>query len=449
MTDSKRIGVALSGGGHRAGAWALGALLYLADAGLLDQVASIASVSGGSITNGYLAARAAPGERLAEVVARVAPELGKAYAREGTILRHEPLARRLRALMLFAGTAAVALVATVALGVFAQSATMTIALGCAAVAAVLALCVARTRGDVVVDAYAETVTEGKRLRDVESPVAHVFCATDVQFAEHVYMSQRFVYAARLGIARGHEATLAKAVAASAAFPGPFPAQSIPVGAFSFVGTPPSAEKPRTHLVLVDGGVYDNMGEQWFVGMGDRLERGGEAGAPLVDGLREAGAAEVDELWVVNASEAFPDEPMNGARRLLAEFPVLGRVVFALHDNSSSLRRKWLVEQFKANKPRGTLVHIGTKLGPKSKVSDIERGWLDAVGPSGFASYKNAKVRTSLDGIGQETVANLMHHAYVLAAIQGSRHLGYSLPAAALAARTRFDRLARGEADATA
>lgn len=39
-----RIGVALSGGGHRATIWGLGVLLYLADAGRQGDVGAIASV---------------------------------------------------------------------------------------------------------------------------------------------------------------------------------------------------------------------------------------------------------------------------------------------------------------------------------------------------------------------------------------------------------------------
>src|ERR1700750_829426 len=50
-----RVGVALSGGGHRASGWAAGLLLYLADAGRNGDIGVIASVSGGSITNGVVA----------------------------------------------------------------------------------------------------------------------------------------------------------------------------------------------------------------------------------------------------------------------------------------------------------------------------------------------------------------------------------------------------------
>jgi len=47
--------VALSGGGLRAAAYALGALLYLVHSGLYVRVKNISSVSGGSITNAFVA----------------------------------------------------------------------------------------------------------------------------------------------------------------------------------------------------------------------------------------------------------------------------------------------------------------------------------------------------------------------------------------------------------
>src|SRR5215207_9445548 len=52
-----KLEVALSGGGHRAAAYALGALLYLVHANLNKQVRNIASVSGASITNAFVASQ--------------------------------------------------------------------------------------------------------------------------------------------------------------------------------------------------------------------------------------------------------------------------------------------------------------------------------------------------------------------------------------------------------
>jgi hypothetical protein len=51
---SKSLAVSLSGGGHRATLFVLGALLYLVDAKVNKHVTSIASVSGGSLTNGFV-----------------------------------------------------------------------------------------------------------------------------------------------------------------------------------------------------------------------------------------------------------------------------------------------------------------------------------------------------------------------------------------------------------
>jgi len=52
-----RIGVVLSGGGHRAAAWGFGVLAALVASGNNRDVASIASVSGGSIANGVVAVK--------------------------------------------------------------------------------------------------------------------------------------------------------------------------------------------------------------------------------------------------------------------------------------------------------------------------------------------------------------------------------------------------------
>lgn len=53
MADN-RLGVAISGGGHRSALFGLGALMYLVDAGKGRDLTSVASVSGGSLTNAYL-----------------------------------------------------------------------------------------------------------------------------------------------------------------------------------------------------------------------------------------------------------------------------------------------------------------------------------------------------------------------------------------------------------
>src|ERR1700678_784414 len=51
---TKRIGLALSGGGFRASLYHLGLVRFLRDAGILSQVTHIASVSGGSVLAAHL-----------------------------------------------------------------------------------------------------------------------------------------------------------------------------------------------------------------------------------------------------------------------------------------------------------------------------------------------------------------------------------------------------------
>ena len=54
MTSERDVGIAISGGGHRATVFGLGALLAVVDMDLNGQVTSISSVSGGSIANGIV-----------------------------------------------------------------------------------------------------------------------------------------------------------------------------------------------------------------------------------------------------------------------------------------------------------------------------------------------------------------------------------------------------------
>ncbi|MDQ3379561.1 MAG: hypothetical protein M3546_04465 [Actinomycetota bacterium] len=79
------IAVALSGGGHRAALFGLGVLLYLVDAKKNHEVTSIASVSGGSLTNGHVAKSidyATAGAAEFEPVAR---RLARQIATRGTL----------------------------------------------------------------------------------------------------------------------------------------------------------------------------------------------------------------------------------------------------------------------------------------------------------------------------------------------------------------------------
>ena len=85
--DEGGFALALSGGGHRASLATLGALMAIVDRGLGPKVIQVSSVSGGSITNAFVAQRAriektAPGE-----LDDVARELATTIIRQGVLTR--------------------------------------------------------------------------------------------------------------------------------------------------------------------------------------------------------------------------------------------------------------------------------------------------------------------------------------------------------------------------
>jgi hypothetical protein len=55
-SQRQHVAIALSGGGHRAGLFGLGALLYLVDVGKGPEIAAVSSISGGSLANGFVGA---------------------------------------------------------------------------------------------------------------------------------------------------------------------------------------------------------------------------------------------------------------------------------------------------------------------------------------------------------------------------------------------------------
>src|SRR5262245_12087806 len=82
----RSLAVTLSGGGHRATLFGLGALMYLVDARANTNVTSIASVSGGSLTNGFVGQtvnfRNSDGVEFRQ---RVASPLATQIAKRGTL----------------------------------------------------------------------------------------------------------------------------------------------------------------------------------------------------------------------------------------------------------------------------------------------------------------------------------------------------------------------------
>jgi len=216
VTD--QIALALSGGGFRATLFHVGTLRRLAELGILTRVGRFSSISGGSITAG----------RLAQVWAR--------FKADPSVANFDALVTA--PLRDFCGRTIDA--GAIAQGLFSPF---------------------TSAAEQIEEDYAERLFDIRLDQLPDSPV-FVFGATNLQTGRSFRFTKKYMGDYRIGLIRDPTLPLARAVAASSAFP---PVLSPVViknpGRFEAVEGADLATNPaftRT-LYLSDGGVYDNLG----------------------------------------------------------------------------------------------------------------------------------------------------------------------------------------------
>lgn len=417
-----RLGVALSGGGHRATLFGLGVLLYLSDVSANGNVVSISSVSGGSITNAFAGLHRFK-TATSEEFEGAAADLARQVANRGS---------------LFAWWGTKVYLALLALGLLGVAAVWLLPLSVpwrfgVFVAALMVwdLALVRRRGQMCGRAYAAEIfrkANPPNLSDLGSnEIDHVICATHLNAGEHFYFSGSFVYAYRFGWGRPGNLPLHVAVQASTALPGAFPPRWIRT---SNLGFEDEGNEPPRLLGLVDGGVYDNMAEQWLVGASDRTP--------------PESIQTPKTIVVANASASMGMEPTGQMHiPILGELLALLRDTSIMYDNSASIRKQDLVAGFDraAHDPRsglaGCLLDIASDpYGAATAFVDKSDLWPERAArarsvlnekPSRWESDARfvSSVKTGLSKLGVETSARILHHAYTLTAM--NLHLFLGLP----------------------
>lgn len=498
-----RVSVALSGGGHRAAAWGLGALyglLKMRDAeaaqpdGVPIEVTAVASVSGGSLTNGVVATELhARGVGLDDVslddFRALTAALITTMATDGLIPAKGRTGRYVAAIVIALAAAVAALVAvTVAiftaargtpgfvvllplwLGVGALLGLMVAVMfrkwwlvvvvlfvatagaltwgflgdthGDAAWIAVVALAVGvvgftvlfvtifSRRGRVLERALDRYHFGGAHLAEVHSPsTRHVFCATELQSGHQCFLSPEIVTEWNAGEGTAGRIKLSTAVRASAALPLGFPPVDLELGDLGVQlarpwrpGGEPPVPVPR--LVLADGGVYDNMGDEWEYGYPERAQASAM--------LPPDGAANF--LLVANAGKDIGWQAFRRAGLVLRELHGLTRDLDVVYDVSTSQRRRTLLRLFREAEEAGVglvgvIAHVPTSplevcaaftgdpdRGPRAEetriaLNNMHERWSEI-------ASRNGNVSTTLGAISTETTIDLILQAAVLVTVSG-------------------------------
>ncbi|HYP05212.1 MAG TPA: patatin-like phospholipase family protein [Bryobacteraceae bacterium] len=216
------IALCLSGGGYRAMLFHVGSLWRLNELGYLPRIDRFSSVSGGSITAGFLALR---WNSLAFDSNGVSPFFQQNIA--------EPIRNMARVTIDQSA---------ILEGLFSRS----------------------TIGEEVAERYRETLFGDATLQDLPDHPRFVINATNVQSRSLFRFSKPYIWDYRVGRIDNPTLLLSLAVAASSAFPPVLSPLELRFKESDWApgsGSDPEAQAApfKTKVMLTDGGVYDNLG----------------------------------------------------------------------------------------------------------------------------------------------------------------------------------------------
>lgn len=358
MTINKAtLGLALSGGGFRAALFGLGSLWRLNDAGLLGKIDRITSVSGGSILAGILASR----WRNLQFIDGRAANFDSVVAAPMQKFCSET--------------------ADIEAGILGWITPF------------------RSAGDYLARHYADELFGTVSLKDLPDHARpgnplFIFYATNMQTGRSFRMRHDYVADWMLGVSKKTNMPLARAVAASSAFPPIFSPITLSTDAadWSDGSDIENIADLRRKIVLADGGIYDNMGLESLQG-------------------------HVDIALVSDAGAPFDLETSPRGNY----YSQLGRVRDILIDQTRALRKRWLLAEFNAGRARGAYWGIGTHIKDYTAVNAL------AVDNALTLSLESEPTR--LASIADDRQAHLINWGYALCDAALRTRAGLTVPPA--------------------
>lgn len=351
-----RIGLALSGGGFRAVAYHLGVLRALHDRGVLEHVDVVSSVSGGSIIAAMWA---------------YADEPFDVFDRRVVDLLEGGLAMRITRRAIFSVRAPQSAAATVVAGIGKVTVS-----GLSHIANLFRLVVRRprkpapkppfrrfvNRTTAVQDVLEAELFGTTRMSETRRDLAVVINACELRGGNAFRFGSAESGSSRFGRLTANDVHVARAVAASAAYPVAFPATDTIESFTAFDGT-----EHAERVLLTDGGVYDNLGITALEpGRSSRYSTNVHPVDYIVSADAGQGVLDVDKWplwWFARMKRSFESvyrKVQDGGKSLLHEQRASGALrgfalpLLGMHDTALPLRPPDLV-------PRDAVVGYPTNL----------------------------------------------------------------------------------------
>jgi NTE family protein len=365
-TDLK-IGLALSGGGVRAAAFHAGVLKRLAERELLERVAHISTVSGGSLFTGLVYQAAGyhwPSSY--QYIDMVLPTVHRVLTT--TSLQYDAFMR-----LMFNPVNWMLLL---------------------------------SRANVIAKSIEELWGVKATLKQLPTSPIWSINGTTAENGRRFRFKNGEIGDYEVGYAQAPNFKLAAAMAVSAAFPGGIGPLSLSTAGYNWkkrknwdIGNPAEEVMPRfPRLHLYDGGVYDNLGIEPLFDVGSQS-------------LKNESHPEINYLVVSDAGKPFRRGEIPGPLRLKR----LQRVADVAFDQARALRVRSIVNFLKMNKSAGLYLQIGTdpvkcvkQFAEKALIENLVTAydWLTSKAVSNAMAYK-----TVLTQMTESDFELLMRHGY--------------------------------------
>jgi hypothetical protein len=255
----------------------------------------------------------------------------------------------------------------------------------------------------------------------ESGTTHVLVATDLLSGEPIYFSKNFIHCRPYGWSTPENIRTEEALYSSAAFPIVFPPKKLKRKRLKFQNGDMPGKLPRV-FQLADGGIYNNLGYDWFEILNTQMGTSPPILWPF--GELDVERVKIDKMNVIVVNAGASSRKV----RWLPPFPV-ARIMSVLYDNTVRPRVEFLQSQsLPVIDIEQTPIQLAESL-PTSEYTKALIAKFNTKPKEFWADFgrDTAGTRTKLSRAGRRVAARLMLHGYLSSLVMFGARFGGDLP----------------------